>query len=226
MASAGGGAGSGISAAGTEAAGGVGATGSGGPALGPGLGHGSDPLGDEAHHLVGEVYGWLSWANKGTTRGLRNRPFDAVLLRRDRGNREVPPGGWAAPEEHERVLRSVIWAVWPDRGPTWPAFLEGGAVLPITDADVNNWLSRALRSALAHWCYRRRNPPPPQPKQAAAQVTAQTADARMWGGELGPPTHAPPTVRRDERARATSRGREGGDNEHAGEPTAPQPTNR
>ena len=58
--------------------------------------------------LVGEMYGWLSWANQGTTRGLRKRPFDAVLLRRDRGNQEVPPGGWAAPEDHERVLRSVI----------------------------------------------------------------------------------------------------------------------
>ena len=37
----------------------------------------------------------------------------------------------------------------------------------------------------------------PAPTQAAAQVTAQTADAREWGGELGPPTHAPPTIRRD-----------------------------
>ena len=61
-----------------------------------------------------------------------------------------PQGGWAAPEDHERVLRSVIRAAWPDRGPTWPAFLEGGAVLGITDADANNWLPRALRSALAH----------------------------------------------------------------------------
>ena len=113
---------------------------------------------------MGEVYGWLCWANQGTTRGLRNRPFDAVLLRRDGGNREVPPGGWAAPEDHERVLRSVIRAAWPDREPTWPAFLEGGAVLRITDADANNWLPRALRSALAHWRYRRRNPPPPQPQ--------------------------------------------------------------
>ena len=98
------------------------------------------------------------------TRGMRNRPLDAVLLRRDGGSRQVPPGGWAAPEDHERVLRSVIRAAWPDRGPTWPAFLEGGAVLRITDADANNWLPRALRSALAHWRYRRRNPPPPQPQ--------------------------------------------------------------
>ena len=123
-----------------------------------------DPLGDEALPLVGEVYRWLSWANQGTTRGLRNRPFDAVLLRRDGGNQEVPPGGRAAPEDHERVLRSVIRAAWPDGGPTWPGFLERGAVLRITDADANNWLPRALRSALSHWRYRRRNPPPPQPQ--------------------------------------------------------------
>ena len=47
-------------------------------------------------------------------------------------------------------------------------------------------------------------------------MTAQTADARKWGGELGPPTRALPTVRRDAGARATSRGREGGDNERRG----------
>ena len=123
-----------------------------------------DPLGDEPPPLVGEVYGWLSWANQGTTRGLRNRPFDAVLIRRDGGNQEVPPEGWAAPEDQERVLRSVIRAAWPDRGPTWPAFLEEGAVFRITDADANNWLPRALRSALAHWRYRLRNPLPPQPQ--------------------------------------------------------------
>ena len=54
------------------------------------------------------------------------------------------------------------------------------------------------------------------PTQAAAQVTAQTADAREWGRELSPPTHAPPTIRHDGAARATSRGREGGDNEREG----------
>ena len=134
---------------------------------GPGTGTGAQSrtlCGMRPYPRVGEVYGWLSWANQGTTRGLRNRPFHAVILRRDGGNREVPPGGWAAPEDHQRVLRSVIWAAWPDRGPTWPAVLEGGAVLRITDADANNWLPRALRSALAHWRYRRRNPPPPQPQ--------------------------------------------------------------
>ena len=66
----------------------------------------------------------------------------------------------------------------------------------------------------------------PAPTQAAAQVTAQTADARKWGGELGPPTHAQPTIWCDGGARATPRGGEGGDNERGGEPTAPQPANR
>ena len=57
-------------------------------------------------------------------------------------------------------------------------------------------------------------------------MTAQTADARKWGGELGPPTHAPPTLRRVKGARATSRGGESGDNERGGEPAAPQPAKR
>ena len=123
-----------------------------------------DPLRDEALPLVVEVYRWLSWACSGTTRGMRNRPFDAVLLHRDGGNREVPLGGWAALEDHERVLRAVIRVAWPDREPTWPAFLEGGAVLRITDADTTNWLPRALRNALTHWRYRWWNPQPQQPQ--------------------------------------------------------------
>ena len=85
-----------------------------------------DPLGSEALFLVVEVYWGLSWAGSGTTREMRNQPFDAVLLRRDRGNQKVPLGGWAVPEDHERVLRALIGAGWPDREPTWPAFLEGG----------------------------------------------------------------------------------------------------
>ena len=51
-----------------------------------------DPPGGEALPLMVEVYGWLSLATSGTTRGLRNRPFDAVLLWREGGNREVPAG--------------------------------------------------------------------------------------------------------------------------------------
>ena len=49
------------------------------------------------------------------------------------------------------------------QGDNVAGLLEGGAVLRITDADVNNWLPRALRNALTHWRYRGRNPPPPQP---------------------------------------------------------------
>ena len=48
--------------------------------------------------------------------------------------------------------------------PGWPAFLEGGAVLRVTNAEANVWLPRALRTALGHWRYRPRNPPPPQPQ--------------------------------------------------------------
>ena len=39
--------------------------------------------------------------------------------------------------------------------------------------------------------------PPMDSTQAAAQVMAQTVDAREWGEEPGPPTHAPPMVRHD-----------------------------
>ena len=124
----------------------------------------SDPPGGEDLPLLMEVYGWLNWATSGTTRGLRNRPFDAVLLQSDEMNREVPPGGWVAREHHERVLRAVIQAGWPNRGPTWPAFLEGAAVLRVTDAEANNWLPRALRTALSHWRYCPRNSPLPQPQ--------------------------------------------------------------
>ena len=123
-----------------------------------------DPLGGEALPLVVVVYGWLSWACSGTTRGMRNRPFDALLLWRDGRKQEVPPGGWAAPENHERVLWAVIRAAGPDREPTSPAFLEGGAVFCITDADANNWLPMPLHNALTHWRYHRRNAPPPQPQ--------------------------------------------------------------
>ena len=58
-------------------------------------------------------------------------------------------------------------------------------------------------------------------------MKAQTAGAgeKLGGGGLGPPTHAPPTVRHDVRGRATSRRRECGDNGRGGEPDTPQPAN-
>ena len=58
----------------------------------------------------------------------------------------------------------MILAGWPNREPAWPAFLDGGALLPVTDAEANNWLPLALRTALTHWRYRPRKPPPPQPQ--------------------------------------------------------------
>ena len=67
-----------------------------------------DPLGGDALPLVMEVYEWLSWATSGTTGGMRNRPFQTVLLRRNGGTRELPPGGFPAPEDHKTVLRAVI----------------------------------------------------------------------------------------------------------------------
>ena len=130
----------------------------------------------------------------GTTRGLRNQPFDAVLLRRDGGSREVPRGGWAAPEDHERVLRSVIRAAWPHRGPTWPVFPEGGAVFRITDADANNWPPQALRSALAHWRYRRRNRPchSPSPHTSGGAGDGPDGGREKVVGGAGPPDPRPP----------------------------------
>ena len=128
-----------------------------------------------------EVSGWLNWAYSETTRGLRNLPFDAVLLRRDEGNREVPPGGWVAREDPERVLRDVNWAGWPNQGREWPAFLEEGAVLRITDAEPNVWLPRAQGIALSHWRYRRRNLSPLQPQPPRKQRRRQRPDARQAG---------------------------------------------
>ena len=66
-----------------------------------------DPLGAETLPVVLEPYEWLSWATSGYK---RNRMSDAVLLRLDVGNREVPPGRWVAREDHKRVLRAVTWA--------------------------------------------------------------------------------------------------------------------
>ena len=95
-----------------------------------------DSLGGEALPLVMQVYGWLSWATLGTTRWSRNRPLEAVLMQRDGGNREVPPGGRVAREDHESIFRAVIGAGRPDREPTWQAFLEGGPVLRVTDVEA------------------------------------------------------------------------------------------
>ena len=80
------------------------------------------------------------------------------------GTRKYPRGAWVARENNKRVLRDVIRAGWPDRGPEWPGFLEEGAVLRVTDAEANVCLPRALRTVLSHWRYRPRKLPPPEPQ--------------------------------------------------------------
>ena len=124
----------------------------------------SDPLGGKALPLVLEVYGLLSWATSGTTRGSRDGPFDAVLFWRSEENQKYPRGGWVAQEDHEGVLRTVICAGWPNQEAGWPVLLEGGAEVCVTDAEANVWLPRALRAAPCHWCYRQRCQLPLQPQ--------------------------------------------------------------
>ena len=120
-----------------------------------------DPLGGECFPVVREVYGWLNWATSGYK---RNRSYDAVPLRRNGGNPEEPPVGWVARDNHQSILLALIWAGWPDRKLERPPFLEGGALLRVTDSEGNVWLPRALRAALIHWRHRRRIPPLPQPQ--------------------------------------------------------------
>ena len=86
-----------------------------------------------------------------------------------RGGTGKYPRGWLAQEDHDRVLMAAIWAGGLSLGLEWPAFLEGGAVLRITDAEANVWLPRALRTALSQRRYRPRNPPPPQPQPQRKQ---------------------------------------------------------
>ena len=121
---------------------------------------------------------------------MRNPALEAVLLRRDGAKREVPLGGWAAPEDLQRVLRASIQAAWPDRELMWPAFLKGGAVLRIRDADVNNWLLRALCNALTHGVTvggtRCRRSPSHHASDDAGDGRAKPArpmSARGWGGD-------------------------------------------
>ena len=136
-----------------------------------------------------EVYGWLNRATLGTTRGLRNRPFDAVVLRRDGGNPEVPPGGWVAREDYERVLRAVIRAGWTDQELTWPVFLEGGGGTP---RHGRRGQQRAPPGP-AHRPHPLALPPEepaataaPAPTQAAAQVTAAPSGYGPTPSKPGP----------------------------------------
>ena len=88
----------------------------------------------------------------------------------------------------------MIRAAWPDREPTWPAFLEGGAVLRITNADANNWLPRALRSAVPFsataGATRRRHSPSPHTSGGAGYSLDGRREKVGWGA--GPPDPRPP----------------------------------
>ena len=138
-----------------------------------------------------EVYGWLSWACSGTTRGMRNRPFDAVLLRRDGGNREVPPGGWAAPEDHERVLWAVIWLnSLAQQGPDMDGFPGGGGLCSAsrmrmpTTGSPGPCATPSPTGATAGGTRHRRSPSPGVSDDAGDghAPPAQAMSARGWGG--------------------------------------------
>ena len=78
------------------------------------------------------------------------------------------------------ILRTVVWAGWPDQEPGWPAFLEDGAVLRVTDVEANVWLPRALRAALFHWCYCSGNLPPPHPQPHKSRGAGNGRTRRHW----------------------------------------------
>ena len=159
---------------------------------------------------------------------------------------EEPAFRCRAPPEGRRKFRGTPGGVGSPRGPReGPQVSDLGGVAR-QGADSAGLPGRG-GGAPHHGCGRQRLAPPglaqsphllalppaqpatataPAPTQAAAHVIVQTADAGEWGGGLGPPTDALPTIRRDGGARATSCGREGGDNKRGGEPTAPQPANR
>ena len=93
-----------------------------------------------------------------------------------------------AREDHERVLRAVIRAGWPDREPTWPAFLKAGAVLCVTDARTTTGCPGPCAppsptGATARGTYRRRSPNP-HASGGAGDGCAQ----RQWTGvqQAGP----------------------------------------
>ena len=92
------------------------------------------------------------------------------------------------------VLQAVIRAEGPDQGPEWPAFLKGGAVLRIMDAQANVWLPRALRTALGYWRYHPRDPPPPQPKPHANGGAGDSQTRRPYISTPDRPSFGPQTA--------------------------------
>ena len=90
----------------------------------------------------------------------------------------------------------MIRAAWPDRGLTWPGFLEaGGSGTPHHGCGRQQLAPPGLAQRPRPLALPSSQPAAataPAPTQAAAQVTAQTADARKWGGEQGPRPTPPP----------------------------------
>ena len=128
-----------------------------------------DPLGGEALPLVMQVYGWLSWATSGTTRGLRNQPFDAVLLWRHVGKQEPPPGGRTGSGGPRKCPPGLDLGGIARSGAGMTGFPGRQGVLRVTNAEANVWLPRALRTAFGHWRYCPRTPPPLQPQPPRKQ---------------------------------------------------------
>ena len=142
-----------------------------------------DSRGGVALPAVPEVLEWLNWA---TCRYRRKRAFDDVFLRRHGGDREAPPGGRMAREDHKRILRAIIHPGWPDRDSGWRPFMDGGAVLRVTDADTNGWFPRAPPSthgATAQGICRCRSPSLRRNDGASDGSTAHPAplQSAAWG---------------------------------------------
>ena len=184
----------GADAAGAGAGGGAGTGGRRGPGHGPGLrrdpgppGGLGPPPGDKGVRVAG----------LGLLRDHQGNQKPALRCRvppERRGEQRNAHGGVGGPGRPGSVLRAVIRAGWPEREPTWPALLEGGASLRITDAEANNWLSRACAppSFTGATAGRTRHCHTPAPTQAAAQVTAAPGGdgPGRWaqGGGEGPAT--------------------------------------
>ena len=149
-----------------------------------------DPLGEETLPLVREVYGWLCWANQGTSRRSRNRPFDAVLLR-----------------SHLWLMSKIPQRTWDDCRSTSERKSRTRSYDTLVDLLIELALERENDS---HMGFAQRPRPlalppaqpaaaaAPAPTQAAAQVKAQTAGTGELGGGAGPPDPRPPhgTARR------------------------------
>ena len=130
----------------------------------------------------------------------------------DHQGAEEPAFGCPAPPEGRRKPRGAPAGVGSPRGPREGPQVSDPSRVARQGADVAGLPGRG-GGAPHHGCGRQQLAPPglalrprplalppaqpataiaPAPTQAAAQVTAQTADSREWGGELGPPTNVPP----------------------------------